>query len=174
MTDESDGTVTEVGDGLYELRFERRYELPIETVWAALTDPARLGEWLARAKVDLRLGGLIELEWPTLGDGLKEKIVALDPPRLFAFDWSEPDGAPGSVVRWELFEEAAGCRLVMTHTLLRTGHLLDVASGWHNILDGLHAAAARDAPLPWSAEREQAGRARQLAHLVDRYRARLP
>lgn len=174
MTDDDDGTVTEVGEGLYELRFERRYALPVETVWAALTEPARLNEWLARAKIDLRLGGFIELTWPTLGDGLKERIVALDPPRLFAFDWSEPDGAPGSVVRWELTPEAGGCHLVMTHTLLRTGHLLDVASGWHNILDGLPVAASRAHPLPWSAEREKAGRSRQLTELVDRYRRRLP
>jgi uncharacterized protein YndB with AHSA1/START domain len=174
MADDANGTVTQVGSGLYELRFERRYALPIEMVWAALTDPARLNEWLAKAKVDLRVGGLIELTWPTLGDGLRERIVALDPPRLFAFDWSEPDGAPGSVVRWELYEEPEGCRLLMTHTLLRTEHLLDVASGWHNILDGLPDAAARPTPLPWSADRERAARSRQLTQLVDRYRPLLP
>jgi len=166
--------VTQVGDGVYDLRFERRYRLPVETVWAALTEPARLADWLAQARIDLRVGGLIELTWPTMGDGLKEKIIALDPPRLLAFNWSEPDGAPGSVVRWELFEEHGGSRLVMTHTLVRVGHLLDVGSGWHNILDGLPDAAGRRDPLPWSAERERAARARQLAELVGHYRAFLP
>jgi uncharacterized protein YndB with AHSA1/START domain len=174
MTGEADGTVTQVGDGVYDLSFERRYALPIETLWAALTEPARLADWLAQAKVDPRLGGIIELNWPTMGDGMTAGIVAFDPPRLFAFTWPEPDGAPGSVVRWELSETAEGCRLVMTNTLLRAEHLLDVGSGWHTHLDELPEAAGRAVPLPWTNAREAARRARQFAEHMDRYRARLP
>ena len=171
--DEADGAITKVADGVYDLRFERRYALPIETVWAALTEPARLSDWLALAEVDLRLGGVIALEWPQMGDRNDGLIVALEPPRLLAYTWSEPDGAPGSVVRWALSETPDGCRLMMTHTLLRAAHLLDVGTGWHTLLDDLPAAAARPRPRPWTAERIRAGRARQ-AGLVERYRARLP
>jgi len=113
MAGEADGTVTKAGEGVYDLRFERRYGLPIDTVWAALTEPARLADWLALATLDLRVGGAIVLDWPEMGDRLDGVIVALDPPRLLAFTWSEPDGAPGSVVRWELSEEPDGCRLLM-------------------------------------------------------------
>ena len=56
MTDDDDGTVTESSEGLYELRFEQRYTLPVETVWAALTEPARLNEWLAQAKINSAAG----------------------------------------------------------------------------------------------------------------------
>ena len=173
MAGEADGTVTKAGEGVYDLRFERRYGLPIDTVWAALTEPARLADWLALATLDLRVGGAIVLDWPEMGDRLDGVIVALDPPRLVAFTWSEPDGAPGSVVRWELREEPDGCRLLMTHTLVRSGYLLDVGSGWHTILEDLPGAAVRRQPRPWTTERARAGRARQRVH-ADRYRARLP
>jgi uncharacterized protein YndB with AHSA1/START domain len=33
-----------------DLRFERRYPRPIGTVWAALTDPVRLADWVGPAR----------------------------------------------------------------------------------------------------------------------------
>jgi uncharacterized protein YndB with AHSA1/START domain len=173
MTSEPDGVVTEVGDGLFDVRFERHIARPIEKVWAAITEPVRLEAWLAQAKVDLRIGGFIELYWPGPDDGLKTQIVELDPPRLFAFGWPEPDGAPDSIVRFELSEDAGGCRLVLTQTLLRTDFLLSVATGWHTHLDQLPAAAASADPRPLRIEAWNASRAADPG-LIDRYRARLP
>ncbi len=51
---------------------------------------------------------------------MKARIVALDAPRLLAFGWPEPDGAPESVVRFELSEAPGGCLLVLTNARLRT------------------------------------------------------
>jgi len=173
MTHEPDGVVTEVGDGLYDVRYERHIARPIEKVWAAITEPARLEAWLAQAKIDLRVGGFIELYWPVPGEGMRTRIVALDPPRLFAYGWPEPDGAPDSIVRFELSEEAGGCRLVLTNTLLRTEFLLSVATGWHTHLDQLPAAVDSRDPQPMEMV---AGRASRAAdpRLSGRYRARLP
>jgi uncharacterized protein YndB with AHSA1/START domain len=173
VTRESDGVVSEVGGGLFEVRYERHIARPIDKVWAAITEPARLEAWLAQAKLDLRVGGVIELYWPVPGDGMKSRIVELDPPRLFAFGWPEPDGAPDSVVRFELSEEADGCLLVLTNTLLRTEFVLSVASGWHTHLDQLPAAAASADPQPLRIEAWNASRAADPG-LIDRYRARLP
>jgi uncharacterized protein YndB with AHSA1/START domain len=173
MTQEPDGIVTEVGDGLFDLRFERRIARPIEKVWAALTTPERLEDWLAAAKLDLRLGGAIELTWATPGDSLKSTILAFDPPRVFAFGWPEPDGAPDSIVRFELSEAPGGCRLVLTNTLLRTEYLLSVAAGWHAHLNQLPGAAGRVGPHPLSAERWAAA-APNYKTLIELYRARLP
>ena len=41
--------------------FHRHYAKPIEKVWAALTTPERLADWLADAEIELRLGGRIQL-----------------------------------------------------------------------------------------------------------------
>jgi uncharacterized protein YndB with AHSA1/START domain len=173
MGKQEDGVVTKVRDGVYDLRFERRIAVPVDKVWAALTIPERLADWLAVATVDLRMGGTIELIWTEMGERNVGTIVELDPPRLLTFTWSEPDGAPGSVVRWELTEEAGGCRLMMTNTLLRAAHLLDVGTGWHSLLDALPAAAMRAEPRPMTPEYVRQSRARQAA-LIDRYRAKLP
>lgn len=173
MTRDADGTVTDLGDGLYDVRFERHIAKPIEKVWAAITEPVRLEAWLAQAKVDLRVGGFIDLYWPVPGDGLKTRIVELDPPRLFAFGWPEPDGAPDSIVRFELREEAGGCLLVLTNTLLRTEFLLSVATGWHTHLDQLPVAVNSRDPQPLRMEAWNASRAADPG-MIDRYRARLP
>jgi uncharacterized protein YndB with AHSA1/START domain len=168
-----DGVVTEVGGGLYDVRYERHIPKSIDRVWAAITEPARLEAWLAQAKVDLRVGGVIELYWPVPGDGMKSRITELDPPRLFAFGWPEPDGAPDSIVRFELSEEPGGCRLVLTNTLLRVQFLLSVATGWHTHLDQLPAGAASPDPQPLRMESWNASRAAD-PELIDRYRAKLP
>ena len=170
---EPDGVVTEVGGGLFEVRYERHIKRPVEKVWAAITEPVRIEAWLAQAKLDLRIGGSIELYWPVPGDGMRSRIVELDPPHLFAFGWPEPDGAPDSIVRFELSEEAGGCRLVLTNTLLRTEFVLSVATGWHTHLDQLPAAAASDDPQPLRIEAWNASRAADPG-LIDRYRAELP
>jgi uncharacterized protein YndB with AHSA1/START domain len=57
-----DGVLFESG-GKYELRFRRRFDHPIERVWAALTEPERLTGWLADAEIDLREGGTVVLRW---------------------------------------------------------------------------------------------------------------
>jgi uncharacterized protein YndB with AHSA1/START domain len=42
----------------YVVRFERRFDHPIESVWLALTEPAAIGKWLAAATtLELRRGG---------------------------------------------------------------------------------------------------------------------
>ncbi len=173
MAFELDGIVSKAGNGVYNVSYERRYTLAIEAVWAALTEPKRLADWLAEAKLGLRLGGTIELYWPTPDERMTGKIVEFDPPRLLAFTWPEPDGAPNSIVRWELTEVKGGCRLLLTNTLLRKEYLLSVATGWHAHLDELLGAATRTSPLSWTTERVQAFYSRQRGTLSDRYRANI-
>ena len=50
------GTVHNHEDG-YQLRFERHLLHPVEKVWAALTDPAQLAQWLAPGEIELTLVG---------------------------------------------------------------------------------------------------------------------
>jgi uncharacterized protein YndB with AHSA1/START domain len=173
---EADGYVLETSPGLYSVRFDRFMMVPIEKVWAALTEPARLADWFAQAKIDLRLGGDVEFRWDTHGYVEQGFIVALRPPELLAWAIPGPDGRH-SVVRWDLKQEdptMMGTRLTLTQTFLPTEHLLSVSTGWHTHLHELPEAAARADPLPWSAERETARAKREVAAHVPRYRSRLP
>jgi uncharacterized protein YndB with AHSA1/START domain len=79
--------MTEIPD-----RIEREMLLavPVERVWAALTDPAELVKWFGDgAEIDLRPGGAGLLSF---GEGrCPLEIVAVEPMRRFAYHW-----VPGS------------------------------------------------------------------------------
>ncbi len=133
------GSVKELEVG-YELRFERHFRQPVERVWAALTTPAELAEWLAPGELDLILGGRIALafvksESGTVIDGL---VTALEPPHLLEFTWTDK-GQDLGFVRWELVREGGGTYLVLTHTLPEAarGFGLPALAGWHTLLENL-------------------------------------
>jgi uncharacterized protein YndB with AHSA1/START domain len=123
-----------------DLRYERRYPRPIETVWAALTDPARLGEWLGAARVEPQVGGRYELfidrKRPMTG-----RVLTWEPPRLLEFSWDTGD-APPSTVRCELTAEDAGTRLVFTHKGVGFVWIALVLPGWHHLLERLASLLA--------------------------------
>jgi uncharacterized protein YndB with AHSA1/START domain len=146
------GEVRKVG-AHYEISFERRLAQPVARVWAALTEPARIVHWLAEAKVDLRVGGRFELYWPAHAYRMSGVIVELAPLAVIAWTWPA-DQHPDSVVRWELFPDGEGTRLLLTQTGLTAPPLKDVAAGWHTHLEGL-AGAADGIATPWRAERER-------------------
>src|SRR5829696_3400232 len=50
----ADGMVETI-DGRYVLRFERRFQHPVERVWDALTRPERIPEWWGEGEVELEL-----------------------------------------------------------------------------------------------------------------------
>jgi uncharacterized protein YndB with AHSA1/START domain len=137
-TDRSrDGTVHERADG-YRLRFERHLRHPPEEVWAALTDPAQLAQWLAPGELELTLGGRVHLAFAD-GDGVIDgRVTALAPPRLLEFTWTD-GGEDLGIVRWELSAEDGGTRLVLTHTLPEAARAfgLPALAGWHSLLDRL-------------------------------------
>ena len=47
------GTIETLDDGRYVLRYERQLRHPVEKVWQALTDPAEIEAWWARAELEL-------------------------------------------------------------------------------------------------------------------------
>lgn len=163
LTFERLGEIRANGDS-YELVFERRLAKSVEKVWSALTVPERLADWLAKAEIDLRVGGRIALHWETHDYRMAGVITELEPPRLLAWTWPH-EKHPDSVVRWALEPDGDGCRLTLTQSRLKSPELLDVAAGWHTHLEGLPAAADGVA-TPWRAERER--------QIVELYRKRVP
>jgi uncharacterized protein YndB with AHSA1/START domain len=153
------GEIRAVGD-TYELVFERRLARPVEKVWAALTEPARIADWLAKAEVELKVGGRFELYWDTHDYRMRGVIVELEPLRVIAWTWPH-EQHPDSVVRWALAPDGDGCRLTLTQTGLTAPPLRNVAAGWHTHLECL-PGAADGISTPWRAERE-----REIARLYD-------
>ncbi len=127
------GVVSIAGDTL-QVVFRRRYAKPIEKVWAAITVPERIADWLAEAEIEMRVGGAIRLNWNKGTNRMEGRVVALDPPNTFAWTWTL-DGRE-SVVRFDLKAEGDGCWLTLTHSGVdtRSG---GVRAGWHSHLEGI-------------------------------------
>ncbi len=162
-TRESEAEILEL-DGRPVMRFVRRIDRPVETVWAALTIPERIADWLAPAEVELRIGGRYHVTWPGSAEaGWKHVIRALDPPRLL-----EIGGPDQPATRFELEPDGAGCKVTMTDFFpLDEAIAAEVLAGWHLLMDGLPAAVDGRQAVRHKDGVGLAGR------LQDHYRARL-
>ena len=146
----NDGTVEE-RDGNHALRFKRRIEHPIETVWEAIATPDGIRRWLGAAEIELTVGGTVHLQFDkTVGNVVHGRVTEVDPPRVLEYTFGEED--PPSVLRWELRPADGATDLVLTHTLPTPEHIGDALAGWETLLDMIPAAIAGGDPQ-WSKER---------------------
>jgi uncharacterized protein YndB with AHSA1/START domain len=144
MRTEEDGVIRRTSQG-YEIVFVRRLSKSIDKVWAALTVPERIADWLAAASIEpvLCVGARFNLDF---SDGKRRtpgEIVALEPQRLIAWTWpaaAEEAGPLPGVVRFELAPDGDGCWLTLTGAGPGRPHPNELA-GWHTHLEGLEAAA---------------------------------
>jgi len=133
-------------DGVPAVRFERDLSRPIEAVWRAVTDPTELEHWFpCGVELELRVGGPMRFTFtPDLV--LDGEVLALEPPRRFAFRWGT------DVLRFELAAKGAGTQLVLVQLLHDEGEpsAARTAAGWHLCLDALarRLAGAQPGPAP--------------------------
>ena len=131
------------------LRFERVLDAPVETVWRYLVESELRKQWFAAGELEPREGGSVELifdhdnlsadDVPYPEDHAQwkcavghERVVKIDPPRLLAFTW---DGGKEGVATFELFEDGARTRLVLTHSgITGAGPMANFGGGWYSHL----------------------------------------
>jgi uncharacterized protein YndB with AHSA1/START domain len=138
-----DGTVARRLDGGFVVAFDRLIGRPAEKVWAALTDPKILANWLGEVQVDLRVGGEFIIRFRQMSVVMTGTITALELNRLIEYSWHENYGMPGSVVRWEISAADPGCRLKLTHSFppeCVLNEIVGFAGGWHAFLDAIPTA----------------------------------
>ncbi len=147
---EHEGVIGAHDDGRAFIRFERHLRHPVERVWAALTEPERMVEWLGhRAEIDPREGGRLAIWLGGPGDpgSAAYTITVFDPPHVIEADGEGEEG----VLRWELRSGGEGCTLTFTHTLLPDEGARElVLAGWHLLLDQLPDALG-GSPADWEA-----------------------
>ena len=102
------------------VRIERLLPGPIERVWDYLTDSKKRGTWLATGKMELRVGGKVELEFhhadlsaekiapekfrKNEGHVMSGQITACEPPRLLSYTFGD-----AGEVTFELTPKRKGC-----------------------------------------------------------------
>jgi uncharacterized protein YndB with AHSA1/START domain len=97
------------------LVFNLTLAAPPETVWRALTDPAELTRWLARAaRTEGRPGGSFELRWDDLR--IAGRYLQFEPPRRLRFTWGQPESPfPETVIVVNLQPRDGGTALSWEH-----------------------------------------------------------
>jgi uncharacterized protein YndB with AHSA1/START domain len=142
------GDVT-LTDDTMQVVFHRHYAKPIEKVWAAITTPERLADWLADAEIEMRPGGRIYLNWNKGANEMVGRVLVCEAPMAFAWTWEL--GGRETVVRFDLKRDGDGCWLTLTHSGLspRAGGGAGVRSGWHAHLEGIGDAIEGRA-TPWA------------------------
>jgi uncharacterized protein YndB with AHSA1/START domain len=164
------------------VRINRLLTGSIEQIWAYFTESDKRGKWLAPGKMELRVGGQVELNFRHAdlsaekktparfkqyeeGGTIRGRILSCDPPRLLSFTWGEESGKE-SEVTFELTPHGKNALLMVTHRRLGDrGTMLSVAAGWHTHLGILidHFDGVEPRPF-WTTH----------AKLVDEYEKRIP
>ena len=114
------------------IRLELQRELPFtrERVFAALTQPEQLMQWMGPAGVtnldavvNLNVGGRYRITMKGMNEGpvyvVSGEYREITPPARLRFSWKwehSPPEEPPMEVTFELSETTAGCRLSLTQT----------------------------------------------------------
>jgi uncharacterized protein YndB with AHSA1/START domain len=155
--------VFERRDGRVVARFGMTLENHVDEVWTALTDPARMVDWLAPGEIDPRPGGVVKLNFVDSGIVIDSTISDFEPMRVLEYSWSGP-GEPLRPIRFQLEPVGSAAGLVLTLSVPAGEDAGRAAAGWAAHLEML-AAALAGAPIKFPFEVFKAAR--------DEYRTRL-
>lgn len=120
------------------------YAVPVDRVYAALTDPRRLVEWFVdKARITAKKGGSFRFTWGTYT--LRGKVRGAEPPKRLILLWVDRFKG-GKVfeteVRFELRKRRKGTLLTVTHSGFKDGKRWvalfgSIQSGWAHYLTNL-------------------------------------
>ena len=149
------GTIEHL-EGTYRARLERTLDHSPSAVWAMLTEPDKMVDWLAPGEIELKEGGAAKLNFVDSGIVIDSTVTACVPEKLLEYSWSGP-GEPERPVRYEL--EAAGdqTRLVLALTTPDDEDIARSCAGWEAHLMML-LAAIDGVPIKFPFERFQSTR----------------
>jgi uncharacterized protein YndB with AHSA1/START domain len=155
-----------------EVRFERLLPGPIERVWEYLTESEPRSRWLASGRMELHVGGKVELFFlhknlapdeapPDAYRKVHEeghrgfgRVTQCAPPHLVAFTWEDTEEKAASPdaneVIFALEPRGERVLLALTHRRLPSREeLVNVSGGWHTHLGLLEDVLLGAKPRPF-------------------------
>ena len=136
------------------VELSRAFRQPAEKVWAALTLPARITEWMGADwlgdPAPLQEGSAFNIRFRDTGMESQGRVLRCEPFTL-EYSWFE-NLAPGGVVTWHLTPAAAGCRLTLKQIFPTPEDAPRQAAGWACLLQRLAEAAGEPVAAPQSLE----------------------
>lgn len=138
------------------VQIRRGFDASPERLWAALTQPEDLVQWLAPGTIALELGGAVQLDFGDSGVVIDSLVTAYKPGQLLEYGWSGA-GEAARPLRWEIEAAGDGARLTLSLNLPASEDAGRAAAGWAAHLDML-AAALAEVPIRFPYARFQAAR----------------
>jgi uncharacterized protein YndB with AHSA1/START domain len=147
------GTIASTGT----IRFERLCPGPPDFVWDHLTQSELLAKWLAFGKIQLHVGGYVELHFnlgSSLGYALSSRdirgvVTRCQPPDSLGYYFT--DSIAISNVIFELETRDSEVLLLLTHAKLPKSVLATCGASWHAHLDILVAQLQNRPPSSFPA-----------------------
>jgi outer membrane protein OmpA-like peptidoglycan-associated protein len=110
------------------IEFVREYPHPMSRVWASLTQPDLIRVWwVPFTTLETRPGGRYAIETPS-GNAFTGTLTEFDPPKVINFS---------GLTRFELFELAGGCRMIVRLKRWPNGWSPMQIAGFHAQFDQL-------------------------------------
>lgn len=132
----------EARDGNDWVVFDRTFRAPIESVWAAITEPDRLERWIGTWAGDPASGSVLFRMTAESEDASAEavRIDDCDPPRRLAVTTNVETESDSWHLVLELVEHAGRTTLSFSQSELNAETAANVGPGWEYYLDRLVAA----------------------------------
>jgi uncharacterized protein YndB with AHSA1/START domain len=144
-------------DGAFAtLTFRRTYAHRREDVWAAISTPDGLREWLlcSVATLEGKVGGRVELVSGPARYHSTGVVLTWDPPRVLEYEWNvaplpEMPHGERAIFRFELDADGGSTNLLVTYRRLTPHTARGFLPGVHAFLERLEAQVARRALPDW-------------------------
>jgi uncharacterized protein YndB with AHSA1/START domain len=144
-------------DGEGVVRMEHRFDIGIDDLWGALTDPARLGHWFGEVSGELSQGGEFRVRIALSGERTG-KVEACEPPRHLLLTMCDPDPQPSqpeeTVIDAQLIAEGARTRLVWEERGMPVNLLPAYGAGIQihveHLADHIRGREPRDVEARWN------------------------
>lgn len=142
------GKISKENDG-FKVVFERILQHPIEKVWSAITNPEELKYWFTDIDWELQPGGKIVFQYCDKDKSQSfGQIISVEAPNKLVWTWET------ELAVWELSAiNDQSTRLVFTYSKIEESLALNVASGFHDLLNLLEERlAGSNVVSPFGAE----------------------
>lgn len=144
------------------LTLTRDYPHPIDKVWAAVSTPARIADWMGVTWIGdmaapLHQGARFDYHFGNTDLPSHGHILRYDPPHVLEHSWFENEPPPATV-RWALEEAGEGTRLTLTHIFPIGDDAPRTGAGWTTLMEALAASldgVAFAPPEPWWVYRDR-------------------
>ena len=143
------GSLSATTDGR-DLELARTLDVPVEEVWAWLTEPDKTARWIGRWSGTPGVGRTVRfaMTFEEGGAASDVTITACEPPRHLAVELGEAAGG------WRLevivAEAGGGSTVTLLHHLRDGTNLAEIGPGWEYYLDNLLAALAGRSPVEFA------------------------